>query len=406
MIRSSPRPVSEYRTAAYHHHLASSLRTLTPTRTHYWLAKPPTTVIMLLTLMAVIATVSGHAMAGHAARIPTKHTPKHSSAATASVHTLYDFPASTFVENLAVRPNGQLLIDVLTAPELWLIDPATPGEAILVHEFAGAQGLGGIAEYQTDVYAILAGNVSLSTGQGEVGSWSIWSVDLTGVDTTSNASVAANPPQISKIADIPAAQLPNGMAFLSGEEDQFLLVGDFNVGTMYSVNIGTGNYSVAMNNDYTAAATEYGFGTAATDGLQILDNNLYFTNLGQGSLFRVALDLATGMPTGDIETLAKIPSALDQWDDFTFDCDGNVYVVTGGANTIEKINLSTGKVTTVAGNLNSTALAEPTAAKFGRRNDTSILYVTTAGGLFAPVNGDITIGGQVVAVDTTAKSGC
>lgn len=352
---------------------------------------------MLLSLVTLIASAAGYTAASPA---------RHATRASNAVRTIYQFPENTFVENLAVRSNGQLLVDVLTAPQLWLIDPATPGQAILVHEFAGAQGVGGIVEYQPDVFAVLAGNVSLTTGQGTVGSWSVWSVDLAGADVTSNASIAADPPTVSKIADMPAAQLPNGMDLFSSDDNQLLIVGDFNTGLIYSVDIETGDYALTINNTYTAPAAVYGFGTAATDGIKVVDDMLYFTNLGQGKLYRVPLNTADGTPAGDFETVATISSSLDQWDDFTFDSEGNVFVVAGGANTVEKINVSTGKVTHVAGNLNSTAIAEPTAAKFGRRsNDSNVLYVTTAGGLFAPVNGDTTVGGQVVAISTGSK-GC
>lgn len=77
----------------------------------------------------------------------------------------------------------------------------------------------------------------------------------------------------------------------------------------------------------------------------------------------------------------------------------------GGANTIQKINTHTGEVRIVAGGMNSTAIAEPTSAKFGRREcDLTVLYITTAGGLATPVNGDITIG-QLVAVRTGSGRG-
>ena len=52
----------------------------------------------------------------------------------------------------------------------------------------------------------------------------------------------------------------------------------------------------------------------------------------------------------------------------------------------------------LAGNINSTDIAEPTSAAFGRNGKENILYVTTAGGLFFPVNGTEVVGGQLVAV--------
>ena len=57
----------------------------------------------------------------------------------------------------------------------------------------------------------------------------------------------------------------------------------------------------------------------------------------------------------------------------------------------------------VAGNVNSTAIAEPTSAQLGRDG---VLYVTTAGGLAVPVvvGGVPTrVGGQVVAVDLNGR---
>lgn len=344
----------------------------------------------------VSATVSAAGLAATSLASPNSN---------ASVQTVYEFPDSTYVENIAVRSNGQLLVNLLTAPELWLVDPATPGEAILVHEFAGTTALCGIAEYEPDVFAVIAGNVSLATGDGIVGSWSIYSIDLAGANITSNSSVIATPPTVSKIADVPAAELLNGMAVLSSDEKQLLIAGDVKTGTIYSVDIETGDYAVAINNTYTATAVEYGLGTSGTDGVQILDDVLYFTNIAQGYLYRVALNVTDGTPAGEFETVAEIMTSNDQWDDFTFDKDGNVYMTAGGANTIEKINVQTGKVELVAGNLNSTLIAEPSSAKFGRRaNDANVLYVTTAGGLLAPVNGNTTVGGQVLAIKT--KSSC
>ena len=54
----------------------------------------------------------------------------------------------------------------------------------------------------------------------------------------------------------------------------------------------------------------------------------------------------------------------------------------------------------MAGDLNSTELAEPTSCAFGRgRGEEGKLFVTTGGGLAVPVNGDEIVGGQVVGVE-------
>ncbi|POS70228.1 hypothetical protein DHEL01_v211377 [Diaporthe helianthi] len=348
-------------------------------------------------LSNVITTLSMLSLAGCAIAAETDG----SSFGKAKSQTLYQFPNNTYVENLAVRPNGQILVNLLTSPQVWLIDPELPNRAVLVHEFPSVLGLSAIVEYQPDVFAIAGGNVSLGTGEAFVGSWSIWSLDLGGVNISSNESVSAEPPAVSKIAHVPSATFLDGMAFLPGPEKQLLIVGDVRTGTVYSVDIATGGYAVVINNTFTAPAPDYAFGPSATNGIQIHNNTMYFANIGQKTLNRVRFNASDGSPVCEFETIAHTLTELDQWDDFALDDQDNAWMAAGGANTIQKINTHTGDVTIVAGDVNSTAIAEPTSAKFGRREcDATVLYVTTAGGLATPVNGDMTIGGQLVAVRT------
>lgn len=325
----------------------------------------------------------------------------------AEIRTIYEFPNNTYVENLAVRLNGQILVSILTSPQVWLIDPELPGRAVLVHEFPSVLGLSAIVEYEPDVFAVAGGNISLSTGEAFIDSWSIWSLDLGGLNITSNESVSAQPPAISKIADVPPARFLDGMALLSSPDKPLLIVGDVRAGTVYSVDIASGRYAVLINNTFTAPAPDYAFGLSATNGIQIHNDMMYFANIGQKTLNRVRLDASDGRPVGEFETIAHTLTRLDQWDDFALDDRGNAWMAAGGANTIQKINTRTGNVTIVAGDVNSTALAEPTSAKFGRREcDLTVLYVATAGGLATPVNGDVTIGGQLVAVRTGPARSC
>lgn len=347
---------------------------------------------MLYNVITALSILSGCALAAEI---------HGSSLREAETRTIYQFPNNTYVENLAVRPNGQILANVLTSPQVWLIDPELPGRAVLVHEFSSVLGLSGIVEYQPDVYAIAGGNISLTTGESVVGSWSIWSLDLRGLNITSNESISAQPPALSKIADVPPATFLDGMALLSGPEKQLLIVGDVRTGTVYSVDIDTGGYAAVINNTFTAPAPDYAFGPSGTNGVQIRNDTMYFVNTGQKKLNRVRLDVNDGTPVGEFKTVAQTLTPLDQWDDFALDDEGNAWMAAGGANTVQKINTRTGEVRIVAGDVNSTAIAEAISAKFGRREcDSTVLYVTTAGGLATPVNGDIVIGGQLVAVRT------
>ncbi|KAK5989577.1 Putative hetero-Diels-Alderase-like protein [Cladobotryum mycophilum] len=305
------------------------------------------------------------------------------------VRTVFEFPNNTYVENLAVRSNGQILVSVLTKPQLFLIDPSAPGqsEAILVHEFAGSLGVSGIAEYQPDVFAVITGNFSFETGDVGVGSWNVWSVDLRGVHIT----------------NVSPAHFLNGISLLSQAEST-LMIGDINVGDIYRLDVLTSNYEVVINNTFTAAVPAPPFPLAGVDGVRVHNgSSLFFTNIGKGTFNKVSINI-DGTPVGPITTLANTLTATDEYDDFTFDCDGNAFLVTGGGNSIEMISADGRKQIIIAGRANSTAIAEPTSCAFGRGSlDKNVLYVVTAGGLAVPVNGETTIGGQLVAVTTNSR---
>lgn len=319
------------------------------------------------------------------------------------VRLLYEFPHDIYAENLAVRPNGQILVTPLNLPQLWLVEPNLPGEAFVAYEFPEVLGLSGIAEYQTDVFAVLTGNFSLSTGDPGTGTWRIWSVDFGGVNVTSNVTTVTSPPYVKQIAAIPEAISLNGLSVLSSAEKQYLIAGDVKTGVMYRVEVETGEYAAIINNTYTTPAPTYGFGAAATDGIKVVDDVLYFDNCGQGLLVKVPMNASTGTPAGDFEVVATRLTSYDQWDDFTFDCEGNIFIATGGADTVQRIDAQ-GQVEIIAGSLNSTAIAESTSTKFGRREDDSnILYVTTGGGAGTPVDGTIILGGQVLAIEIQSQ---
>ncbi|KAJ9136872.1 hypothetical protein NKR23_g9446 [Pleurostoma richardsiae] len=330
--------------------------------------------------------------------------PASTALATDPVRTVFEFPNDTYVENIAVRPNGQVLVTVLTAPRLFLVDPLQPGRAVLVHTFASALGVSGIAEYEPDVYACITGNFSFSTGDVGAGSWAIWSIDLRGVALRPDGTLSA-PPRTSQIAAVPPARFLNGISLLKAK-DKTLLVGDVNGGAIFHVDIKTGDFRVAINNTYTQVAPASPFPPAGVDGVHVCEDALYFTNIGKSIFVKVPIS-EDGTAAGPFTTVAHTLSRLDEYDDFTFDCDGNAFLVTGRGNSVEIISPGGRREVIIAGNLNSTAIAEPTSAAFGRGLlDRNVLYVTTAGGLATPVDGDVTIGGQLVALTTRSRGSC
>ncbi|KAL6812824.1 hypothetical protein GGI42DRAFT_339168 [Trichoderma sp. SZMC 28013] len=287
------------------------------------------------------------------------------------VRTIFQFPPNTFFENLAVRSNGEILTGLLNEPQLF---------AVLVHEFTDSLGLAGIAEYEPDVFAVISGRFDIPTGDVGPGSW--------------NGNVLSGSPNVSLIANVASANFLNGITLLSQSEGTFLL-SDVNAGVVYRLDT-QGSYEVVINSTLTNSVPLPPVPPAGVDGLHVHHDGdsktLYFVNAGQGFLARVAIN-DDGTPAGDIEIVARPLDPVDNYDDFTLDCDGNIFLVTGSGN---------GSV--IAGNVNSTAIAEPTSAAFGRGpNDKNILYVSTVGGMERPVNGNITIGAQLVAVTTSSQ---
>jgi hypothetical protein len=137
------------------------------------------------------------------------------------------------------------------------------------------------------------------------------------------------------------------------------------------------------------------------NGIHVRDSTLYFTNTGEAIFAKMPIH-EDGTPAGDTSIIARAPGD-DYYDDFTLRGDF-AYLVTGSGNSVEKVRLDgRGKQTIVAGSLNSTALAGPTAAAFGRTEwDSDVLYVVTSGGVAVPVDEggqEVRVGAQVVAVD-------
>ncbi|KAL7626432.1 hypothetical protein AAE478_003204 [Parahypoxylon ruwenzoriense] len=341
---------------------------------------------MYYVVLQIVAT-----LLGAAAAVPTFFTEPSSY-----IQTVYEFPNNSFIENLAVRSNGQILVTDLTSTELFLIDPNLPGHAVVVHNFTEAHALSGIAEYEPDVFAILAGDYFFGTTNFGQGTWTLWRVDLRGVDIR-NAALMGRP-KVSKIRQISQGQLLNGLSKLS-DKDKRLIVGDTLAGVIYRVDTKTGDYEVVINSTYLSKLdTPHG-----VNGLHVFGNTLYFANSGQNTLVKVPIN-EDGTTAGQFTIIAKTIRPNDEYDDFTLDRDGNIFVATEGGNTILQVSADGKRQVIVAGGLNSTAVAEPTSAAFGRGLfDKNVLYVTTAGGSAIPVNGNIVIPGKLLAVKINSK---
>ncbi|MCJ1359841.1 MAG: hypothetical protein MMC33_009844 [Icmadophila ericetorum] len=308
------------------------------------------------------------------------------------VRQVYEFALNTWLENLAVRSNGDILVtELLPAPNLYLIDPFSPKKSpTLVHTFPNALGLLGITEVTPDVFAIISGNFTFTASIP--GSYSVSLVDLKNWTDDGNCA-----PKVTKVINVDAASLLNDIIVLNRDEG-LLLSPDSTLGVVFLINIKTGAYQIVLSDPLMKPTSP----TAPTgiNGMKLIGNTLYFTNSAQRIYASIPIHLSNGTAAGPATIIAHSLTNTSSYDDFIIDKrTGAAYLATQTGNSIARITLQ-GEQRIIAGNSDSTAIAEPTAVQFGRTSvDRNVLYVTTGGGLGGPINGTVSVGGQLVAID-------
>ncbi|KZW03545.1 hypothetical protein EXIGLDRAFT_721758 [Exidia glandulosa HHB12029] len=285
-------------------------------------------------------------------------------AASITVREVASFPVGTWLENLAVRANGQLLVTHLDVPELWSVDPLT-GHSVRLAQFPGVTSAFGIAEVAHNVFAVATGNYSTATG-ATPGTSAVWSVDLRHL----NANV-------TKVADVPQAGILNGI--VPSPDGRGILAADSVVGAVYRVDLHTGKSSTVLSGTaYEAPANAVL--PLGVNGVHIFSRSssptLYFTNTGAGTFARVAIH-QNGTAAGDVEV---VKDGLELPDDFALaPSDGSAVVTLNQVRSLITISVH-GERVQVAGGSNSTDFATPTAVQFGRTLfDRTTVYVTTGG---------------------------
>ncbi|CZR67663.1 uncharacterized protein PAC_17562 [Phialocephala subalpina] len=311
-----------------------------------------------------------------------------------SSHVVHQFPLPTFIENLAIRPNGQILITVVNTASLILLDPSVPTPApVVIHKFDDVLAVTGIIELEPDVFYVAIGNFDLMKGN-EFGSYSIWKVDMNEFEKEGKA-------EVEKIASLEKHGLPNGFEALPGHKD-FFIFADSDAGTVVKVDVKTGVSSVLIDVDEMKHLPE-GM-PLGINGLKVLSGYLYWSNTSKKIFNRIRIN-SDGASIGTAEILASDIII----DDFCFDKKGNAWVTTHSDNTVAVIKPKGGvwaagenQVVTAIGKVDEMTVAGGTACHFGRGEGSGhVLYLTTTGGLSAPVGGDKVEGGKVVAIDTS-----
>lgn len=298
------------------------------------------------------------------------------------------FPVGTWIENLAVRSNGNLLLTSLT-PNASVYEVSSPDSkhphVKILFTLDSVSSLLGINEVSNDKFAILAGNF---TEKGGIkGTWGVWTADFT----------QTSAPKPKFVTALPDGLLPNGLAVVPGYQD-LALISDSTNGLVYRVNLDTNTVQVSQDFPEMKPNSSNSL-PIGINGLHIHKGYLYFTNLATHTFFKIKVN-QDGTTAGGAKVEAVTVVSSTQLDDFIFgpDNEDTAWLATNADNSVVAVN-SKGKTQVVAGGKGSDAVPADTACQFGRnKGDGRVLYVSTGGGKSE--------GGKVEAIDTSNFRWC
>ncbi|KAF9636781.1 Six-bladed beta-propeller TolB-like protein [Lasiodiplodia theobromae] len=313
---------------------------------------------------------------------------------TYPARTIYQFANNaTWIENIAVRPNGNLMLTLLDpAAELHEIvfnNNDNSAEARLLHRFAAYQSLLGIAETSHDAFALVAGNYTTSPP-----SWALWGVDFTDADASANASASVKVNEL--VPAVPGGKVLNGLTTVrqstsspSGNGDDgaaILLMSDSTAGTVLRVTLSSPpGIAVVLpaDNRTTSPPSDDPSHATGVNGVRYRDGYLYFANTYRELFCRVRVN-AEGEVTGQVEVLAE---GGFKGDDFVLRWEGGeqvAYVMDGVDGEVVRVVVGSGEKEVVAllDEGGEAVGVKPTAAAWGRRAgvDEDVLYVVTRDG--------------------------
>lgn len=314
-----------------------------------------------------------------------------------AIHTITQLSSvPTWLENIAVRSNGDLLVTQFApAPVLYTVrNPSSPNAALKdIHQFKTITNILGIAESCPDTFVVVGGNAT-ANATGYAGTFSAWEVKFSKDAAT-----------VHKIVDIPESMFLNGVVALP-DAPNIVLIADSQFGLLFRLDTEKATYEVIADRPEFKPHPErfnktVGFGI---NGVKIRDEFLYFSNTNLVNIYRVPITkdgYLAKKGKAPVELYADLNAVTTFIDDFEIGPDGTVWVVTNDDNSLVAVTPRSRKVEVVAGAKDKLTLAGGTGAAFGRtKKDRHVLYISTAGGLDAPVNGTLVEPGKVVGVDT------
>ncbi|KAH0828391.1 hypothetical protein FOPE_01585 [Fonsecaea pedrosoi] len=325
--------------------------------------------------MSSTADPEGNSLPVHITGSLPKRPPTYSTIAT--------FPPGSFLENLAVRRDGSILVSDMLSGSIWYIDPhaedgTTQGTVELVHKFAPedaqveeslavdgpdeqeegeGEGRGSYASTPA-AEAIVESPVTpdlfylFSGVHGKNGTWWVYELDMRSFlpyaspAKTSATREVATRVKVKRLAPVPAATWLNGGTAVPHHSGPLILMAESYQGRLYSYNIVRGNVDIWLEHALLGKMTTRP-PWPGVNGVKYhhdgRDSWIYFTNSDRAILGRVKVDHQGVTPVAarnseaqiDIEILASGCGG----DDLCIDGEGNIYVATNPMNTVLKFPL-------------------------------------------------------------------
>ncbi|OCK81066.1 hypothetical protein K432DRAFT_351828 [Lepidopterella palustris CBS 459.81] len=314
------------------------------------------------------------------------------------INIVYQFPTGAWIENIVALNSGDdVLVTRMDVPELWRIDvnpnlPGGMGEE-LIYSFPCATSVTGITHLGDpwgNTFAVVTGNFTVPGDVSTPGSYSVWLVDMR---TPSRA--------VHKVVDIPEAKFLHRLVTWDNDT---VLVSDSFAGRLYGLNITSGKYWIALDHEMLKPAHSSSFPLGIC-GMNILENNLYFSNPSKMTLCKVSLDNDVNDTAGGFSAARRITGQINvvvpniMVDDIVGATYSNqLWLMGNPTNTITEIRNDhlTGWT---EGCLNCTDLAGATSGVWAVISGPfGPLYVVTNGGMTKPVNGTFVEGGKIAEV--------
>jgi sugar lactone lactonase YvrE len=258
------------------------------------------------------------------------------------------WPAPSFVENVAVGPDGAIFVTVNSGNRIDRHDPKTGVTSVFAELPAPPMGL---AFDESDSLWVTGSNMKTPPGY-------IWKVD-----TKREVRLWTHFPEVTFMNGCTVH--PNGRE---------LLVCESRSSRILSIDLRQPNkWSVWLEHELIGPGESW---YPAANGIKIHAGNAYITVSARYLIVRTPIR-ADGSP-GPVETIARDIIG----DDFAFGESGSLYVTTHPAHTLVRID-PTGKRTTIAGP--DQGMVGSTACAFGSApSDERALYVSADGGFTVP----------------------